>query len=94
MWVAELLVNVFRWPNGYVQQHVGAPILPGTILNARASVQTTATEAEIKKAYYVKARQCHPDKKQDDELANEQFQQLGEVRSRPATAPHCETKPL
>jgi curved DNA-binding protein CbpA len=42
-------------------------------------VQTTASEAEIKKAYYVKARQCHPDKKKDDELANEQFQQLGEV---------------
>jgi hypothetical protein len=43
------------------------------------TVQTTASEAEIKKAYYVKARQCHPDKKKDDELANEQFQQLGEV---------------
>ena len=42
-------------------------------------LQTSATESEIKKAYYIKARQCHPDKHKDDEVATQQFQELGEV---------------
>jgi hypothetical protein len=43
-------------------------------------VQASATEAEIKKAYYIKARQCHPDKHKDDEVATQQFQELAEVQ--------------
>ncbi len=43
------------------------------------NVQTDATPQQIKKAYYLKARDSHPDKHPNDPLANERFQKVGQA---------------
>lgn len=42
-------------------------------------VSSNATPAEIKKAYYIKAKSSHPDRHRDDPLAHEKFQKIGEA---------------
>ena len=42
-------------------------------------VTTNAGAGQIKKAYYKKARECHPDKHPDNPKAQEEFQKIGEV---------------
>lgn len=42
-------------------------------------VKPNATQGEIKKAYYLKARQNHPDRNPDDPEAHTKFQEIGQA---------------
>jgi hypothetical protein len=42
-------------------------------------VKSNATQSEIKKNYYIKAKENHPDKHRDDPEASAKFQKIGEA---------------
>ena len=42
-------------------------------------IATNATPSEIKKAYYIKAKQNHPDRNMHDPDAHTKFQKIGEA---------------
>lgn len=45
-----------------------------------SGVEPEATASEIKKAYYVKARESHPDRNPNNAQANAEFQKIGQVQ--------------
>jgi len=49
----------------------------GEDLYSLLEVSNTASESEIRKAYYRLALKCHPDRNPDDSSAKEKFQKLG-----------------
>lgn len=54
-------------------------VVKDTSLYDTLGVQPDATDSAIKKAYYLQAKLCHPDRNPDDPHATEKFQRLGEA---------------
>lgn len=54
-------------------------VVADTTYYDRFGLPPDATEAQIKKAYYSKARECHPDKHPGDPVKEATFKELSEA---------------
>ena len=73
-----LAMSIFRIQTGAVRQFHATN---NSDLYGMLDVTRSATAAEIKKAYYKKAKECHPDLHPNDSTASQKFRELSEAYS-------------
>eukprot|EP00596_Hydrurales_sp_CCMP1899_P002137 CAMPEP_0119050066 /NCGR_PEP_ID=MMETSP1177-20130426/68019_1 /TAXON_ID=2985 /ORGANISM="Ochromonas sp, Strain CCMP1899" /LENGTH=481 /DNA_ID=CAMNT_0007028037 /DNA_START=116 /DNA_END=1558 /DNA_ORIENTATION=- len=77
--IAKVLKNSKDEVTDSIQEVVKKKDIKDRILYDILGIEPEATAAEIKKAYYTKARLNHPDRNPNDENAHTNFQKIGEA---------------